>query len=85
VKAGPGDVTTTAAPNDVGRDEALDISPRDVPLDDDDWVPTEPELEPDIGDELTDAARLVPRVPAPARVPTLHPRHAALQGSVNRA
>ena len=59
VKAGPGDVTTTAAPNDVGRDEALDISPRDVPLDDDDWVPTEPEFESDVGDELTDIAPLV--------------------------
>ena len=30
-----------------------DISPRDVPLDDDDWVPTEPELEYDNSDELT--------------------------------
>ena len=42
------------------KDEALDISPRDVPLDDDDWVPTEPELEPDIGEELTDIAPLIP-------------------------
>jgi hypothetical protein len=41
------------------EEEALDISPRDVPFDDDDWVPTEPEFESDVGDELTNIAPLV--------------------------
>jgi hypothetical protein len=38
---------------DAGEGKVMtDISPRDVPLDDDDWVPTEPELEYDNSDEL---------------------------------